>query len=89
MNAPTAAPHPAIPLIALAPGRAGRLCVQSGDGDAVRRLRELGFVAGTVVRVLRRSPLGDPIEVEIRGTRICIRQAELAALTVEPLDEPT
>lgn len=49
------------------------------------RLRELGFVPGTEVRVLRQGPLGDPIEVELRGYRICLRRSDLAPLRVEPL----
>ena len=49
------------------------------------RLLELGFVPGTTVAVLRRGPLGDPVEVELRGYRICLRETDLATLRVEPL----
>ncbi len=37
-----------------------------------------------MIRVVRRAPLGDPIEVEIRGARICVRHVELAMFSVEP-----
>ena len=47
------------------------------------RLRELGFVAGTEVSVIRHGPLGDPIELELRGYRICLRSADIASVYVE------
>ena len=46
------------------------------------RLADLGFVAGTEVKVIRRAPLGDPIEIELRGYRLCLRSADLAGLCV-------
>jgi ferrous iron transport protein A len=46
------------------------------------RLTELGFVPGTEVMVLRRAPLGDPIEIELRGYRVCLRRQDLATLCV-------
>ena len=45
------------------------------DVDAtVVRLFALGLTPGTTVVVTRRAPLGDPIEVEVRGTRLCLRK---------------
>jgi len=40
-----------------------------------------------MIRVVRRAPLGDPIEVEIRGARICVRRAELAMFSIAPAAE--
>jgi Fe2+ transport system protein FeoA len=65
-------------------GSAGRLCRHVGAPPAPARLADLGFVPDTSVRVLRRAPLGDPIEVEIRGYRVCLRRADLARLCVVP-----
>jgi ferrous iron transport protein A len=48
------------------------------------RLGDLGFVAGTRVEVLRRSPLGDPTLYAVRGTRLCLRRAEARAVRVKP-----
>lgn len=53
------------------------------NGDVPWRIRELGFVPGTTVSVLRRGPLGDPIHLELRGYRICLRKADLAPVRVE------
>jgi ferrous iron transport protein A len=72
------------PLIELEAGEAGRLCPPPEGVEVSRRLLDLGFVPGTGLRVLRRAPLGDPIEIELRGYRICLRRAQLAALEVEP-----
>jgi Fe2+ transport system protein FeoA len=65
-------------------GATGRLCRHPGASATPERLADLGFVPDTVVRVLRRAPLGDPIEVEIRGYRVCLRRADLARLCVVP-----
>jgi ferrous iron transport protein A len=46
-----------------------------------RRLLELGLVPGTRVEVVGVSPLGDPLELEVRGSRLSIRKKE--ALTIE------
>jgi len=48
----------------------------SGDELLVARLRELGFITGTEVKVLGRAPFGDPILVEIRGATVALRKAE-------------
>jgi ferrous iron transport protein A len=72
------------PLAELLPGRVA--VVESVDASSAvgRRLLDLGFVPGTEVRVVRRAPLGDPLEYEVRGTRLCLRRAEAARLRVLP-----
>jgi Fe2+ transport system protein FeoA len=75
------------PLIELAPGRVARLCAPSNGREIPRRLQDLGFVPGTEVVIRRRAPLGDPIEIEIRGYRLCLRCAQLDSLRVE-VDAP-
>lgn len=47
-----------------------------------RRLQDLGFVPDTPLEVVRRAPLGDPVEIEIRGYRLCLRLAQLVGLRV-------
>ena len=41
-----------------------------------RRLLEMGLTSGTTIRVIRRAPLGDPIEVALRGYRLTLRLSE-------------
>jgi len=54
------------------------------DRDSSLRLRELGFVAGTSVTMVRRGFLGDPVEIELRGYRICLRTGDLVGVQVTP-----
>jgi ferrous iron transport protein A len=55
----------------------------TGNGDAtVLRLLEMGLTAKAPIVVTRRAPLGDPIEVEVRGTRVVLRRAEAARFRV-------
>ncbi len=55
-----------------------------GERGFRRRLLEMGFVAGTKVRILRSAPLGDPLELELRGARLSLRAAEAASIRVTP-----
>ncbi len=73
-------------LAELAPGRAAKLCAHASADEVPLRLRELGFVAGTRLEVVRRAPLGDPVEVELRGYRICLRRSQLDVLCAVPED---
>jgi len=78
MQDPTTAP---IPLTAVAAGQSGVLA-RSVDGEVSTRLVELGFVEGTPVKLLRSGALGDPLELELRGYRICLRRRDLAGVRV-------
>lgn len=57
------------------------LCAPA-SGAIARRLADLGFVPGTGVFVVRRAPLGDPVELDLRGYRLCLRLAQLDGLRV-------
>ena len=47
-----------------------------GHDEHITRLRELGLVPGTKIRLVRRAPLGDPLEIAVRGSRLAIRRSE-------------
>jgi ferrous iron transport protein A len=55
----------------------------NGARSVRRRLLELGLVPGTQVTVIGVSPLGDPLELEVRGSRLSIRKKEALAIEVE------
>jgi ferrous iron transport protein A len=74
------------PLSDLRVGARGRLCDHPGAGPVKPRLADLGLVPGTPLEVLRRAPLGGPIEVELRGYRLVLRRAEAACLCVNRRD---
>lgn len=69
-------------LDALAPGAHARVCDHPGDLPLRQRLADLGLVGGTALRVLRRAPLGGPMEIELRGYRLVLRRGEAAAICV-------
>ena len=48
-----------------------------------RHLTSLGLIPGTELRMTRRAPLGDPIEIEFRGTRLALRPGEADTLQLE------
>lgn len=67
----------------LTPGERGRVVSLGGDPDAARRLMDLGLIRGTAVEVIRRAPLGDPLEVRLRGFMLTLRQAEAEHIAIE------
>ena len=48
-----------------------------------RRLLEMGLVPGTEVKVVTVAPLGDPLQIEIRGGQWSLRRAEAAQIAVD------
>ena len=56
-----------------------------GGGELGRRLREMGLVPGTTIRVVGRAPLKDPVEIKLRGYNLTLRnnEAERIFVTVE------
>ncbi len=69
-------------LLDLPLGVEARLSGVSRTGNGHARLTEMGFVPGTRLRIIRAAPLGDPIEIEIRDTRVCVRRADLRGFLV-------
>lgn len=53
-----------------------------GERPFRRRLMELGLLPGTEVVVIRVAPLGDPIELRVRGCLLSIRRSEARAIAV-------
>jgi ferrous iron transport protein A len=76
-------PVPTRSLADLEPGARARVAAVDAGSAIGRRLLDLGFVAGTAVRVVRRAPLGDPVEYELRGYRVCLRRSEALRIQVE------
>ena len=54
------------------------------NGTAFLRLREMGLLAGTPVTLIRAAPLGDPLEIKIRGYHLTLRKSEAEQISVEP-----
>ncbi len=67
----------------LAKGVAARVLRVSGTGAGRRRLLEMGIIPGSAITVERVAPLGDPIEVLIKGYHLSLRKREAAEVFVE------
>jgi len=66
-------------------GMQARVVRAPADSPDSKRLQEMGLVEGTEFRVVKVAPLGDPIEIEVRGYRLCLRKKETAGIEVEVL----
>lgn len=54
-----------------------------GDGAVKRRIMDMGITKGTTVQVRKVAPLGDPIELTVRGYELSIRKADAEMIGVE------
>lgn len=54
-----------------------------GEGAVKRRIMDMGITKGVQVTVVKVAPLGDPIELNVRGYELSIRKADAANIEVE------
>jgi ferrous iron transport protein A len=71
-------------LDSLAAGQTGTIVALDGDDGITHRLMELGFLPGTHVEVIGFAPLGDPVAVFVRGSRMAIRLRDARRIRVNP-----
>jgi ferrous iron transport protein A len=67
----------------LAVGQRATIIRVGGEKAARRRLLDMGLVTGETVTVERVAPMGDPIEVLIKGYHLSLRKQEASQITVE------
>ena len=72
----------------LEPG-AWAIIAQLPDGiPSLTRIRELGLLPGTRIQFVRRAPLGDPVEISVRGALLSLRDSEAALIEVDRVPVP-
>lgn len=76
---------PPLALSQLPIGSSATLRDFSKAGPAFVRLREMGLLVGTPLTLVRAAPMGDPIEIKVRGYHLTLRKAEADHLLVEPV----
>lgn len=76
----------AIKLSDLAIGASAVVREYPKTGAAFLRLREMGLLTGTRVTLVRTAPLGDPLEIKVRGYHLTLRKAEADHVLVEPAE---
>jgi len=67
----------------LKPGEKAKIIHMGIKGPAGRRYREMGLVRGEEIKVIRVAPLGDPVEIEVKGYNLSLRKGEAKLVTVE------
>lgn len=68
-------------------GQRGVICSVGGDGRIRRRLFDMGVTPGAEVTLRKKAPLGDPLEVTMRGYELTLRKNEAAEVVCECSDK--
>ncbi|MCA9162337.1 MAG: ferrous iron transport protein A [Planctomycetales bacterium] len=64
-------------------GHRGRVAQVDGNDSLAARIMEMGLVPGTEVEMIGVAPLGDPLELLIRGYRLSLRRSEAKRVALE------
>ncbi|MCR4726381.1 MAG: ferrous iron transport protein A [Clostridia bacterium] len=64
-------------------GDRGAVKSVAGEGKIKRRLFDMGITPGAEIYMRKRAPLGDPIEVTVRGYELTLRKTEAACVVME------
>ena len=74
----------AVLLSSLKVGNKGRIEEISIKNSYIKKhLLDMGITIGVVVEIKKIAPMGDPIEIEVRGYRLCIRKKEMDSIMVK------
>jgi Fe2+ transport system protein FeoA len=71
------------PLSELKPKERGTIVKVGGGGAVRRRIMDMGIVAGTQVEVIKVAPLGDPVDLLLKGYHLSLRKEESKEILVE------
>ncbi len=69
----------------LKPGQSGQVVSLGESGPLKRRIMDMGVTPGVQVKVIKVAPLGDPVEVHVRGYELSLRKEEASRIQVEPV----
>ena len=70
----------------LSVGSSGRVTTVEGEKAIRRRLLDMGITPGTVVTKRKAAPMGDPVELYLRGYVLTIRLKDAEQITVEEIE---
>lgn len=68
-------------------GETGLIKSVGGEGKIRRRLFDMGVTPGATVLLRKKAPLGDPIEIVLRGYELTLRKNEANLVTLEVMEE--
>ena len=66
-------------------GNKARIEAVNGEGAVRRRLFDMGITPGAEVYLRKKAPLGDPIEIAIRGYELTLRKSEASHVEIKSL----
>lgn len=64
-------------------GQTAKVVKLHGEGAVKRRIMDMGITKGTEIYVRKVAPLGDPIEITVRGYELSIRKADAETIEIE------
>ncbi len=64
-------------------GKSGTIRDIDSQSPTSQRLLDLGFVPGTMIRAIKKAPMGDPTTFEIRGYQVGLRRSESSLIRIE------
>lgn len=64
-------------------GKTVKVTKLTGDGPVKRRIMDMGITKGVEIFVRKVAPLGDPVEVTVRGYELSLRKADAEMIQVE------
>ena len=57
----------------------------NGEGTYKRRIMDMGITKGSEIHIRKVAPLGDPVEITVRGYELSLRKADAACVDVDPV----
>ncbi len=73
------------PLTTVGLGRSATVAEIKVPAESRPRLMEMGLLVGTVVELVRFAPMGDPVEIKVRGYNLTLRKHEAEKIFVRPV----
>jgi Fe2+ transport system protein FeoA len=70
-------------LSSLKPKSRAKIKKVSGEGNLKRKFLDMGIIPGVAIEVVKLAPLGDPIEIKIKGYNLSLRKDEARQISVE------
>ena len=64
-------------------GGSARVVKVHGEGAIRRRIMDMGITRGVEIKIIKTAPLGDPLEITVRGYELSLRKADAAMIEVE------
>lgn len=68
-------------------GKSAVVKVVGGEGELRQHFLDMGLIPETTVKVIKFAPMGDPVEIRLRGYELTLRIEDAAHIEIEPIEE--